>query len=324
MSKGSDYYGGYFWVAAISFIVPLFVGWKAFENAQATTKPEVQLDASGVDHKVWDYLLKNYVKGGLVDYDGMKKNYLFRDYIRQIGSCQPDRLETEDAKLALACNAYNALVIDGVITYKIKDSVMDHKFDESGKEVHVDPEAKPKEGEEKEKLSDFFGTKVHYYAGKTIALNDLEHKMIRPVFKEPRVHVALVCAAKSCPSIRAEAYTAERVRDQLQDQSVQFANNSKYVTFGPVTKDGETKECLQLSSILDWYGSDFDEKYPDGSYLQWIKESTDDPKIKDACEKAIKKEVEVSFIEYDWSLNSQSNTGPKKSGGFGSGSSPDE
>ena len=61
MSKGSNYYGGFFWVAIVSFIVPLFVGWKAFDNLKPTSKPTPQVDASGVDHNVWDYLLKSYV-----------------------------------------------------------------------------------------------------------------------------------------------------------------------------------------------------------------------------------------------------------------------
>jgi len=110
MSKGSNYYGGFFWVALVSFIVPLFVGWKAFENLKPTTKPTPQVDVSGVDHGVWDYLLKSYVSRGLVDYNGMKKDYLFREYLRELGACNPDALESEDEKLALLCNA-SALTI---------------------------------------------------------------------------------------------------------------------------------------------------------------------------------------------------------------------
>ena len=90
MSKGSKYYGGFFWVAVVSFIVPIFVGWKAFENLKPTTKPTPVPDVSGVDNDTWDYLLKAYVTDGLVDYDGMKKDYLFRDYVRDLGSCNPD------------------------------------------------------------------------------------------------------------------------------------------------------------------------------------------------------------------------------------------
>ena len=111
MSKGKLYYGSFFWVAVVSFIVPLFVGWKAFESLKPTTKPTTQLDASGVDHGAWNYLLNNYVDAGLVDYDGMKKDYLFHEYVSQLAGCDIDALETQDEKLALCCNAYNAFVL---------------------------------------------------------------------------------------------------------------------------------------------------------------------------------------------------------------------
>ena len=301
MSKGSNYYGGFFWVALVSFIVPLFVGWKAFQNLQPTTKPVPVVDASGVDHAVWDYLLKSYVSSGLVDYKGMKKDFLFREYIRELGQCDPDKLETEDEKLALICNAYNAFVINGVISHKIHDTVDGFAVDGTG----------------------FFDIKEHIFAGKTVSLNDIEHTMVRPVFKEPRIHVALVCAARSCPSIRAEAFTGDRVREQLQDQSEQFSNNPKYVMFDSATNE------LKLSKILSWYGGDWDEKFPQGGYLAWIYELTSDASIKEASAKAASGEVKVSFFEYDWALNSQADPGApvakaKKSGGFGSGSSPDE
>lgn len=313
MSNGSKYYGGFFWVAVVSFIVPIFVGWKAFENVSPTTKPIVhvdQLDKSGVDHKLWDYLLKTYVSNGLVDYDGMKKDYLFYEYLRELGSCDPQLLETEDARLALACNAYNAFVINGVIKHKIHDKVTNFSIDEVG----------------------FFNIREHLFAGQTISADDLEQTMIRPTFKEPRIHVALVCAARGCPSIRPEAYTGDRVRDQLQDQSILFVNNPKHVMFDPSTN--ELKVSMILSDGSDgknnWgYFVDWDERYPNGGYKAWIAELARDATLKAAAEQAIKGEVNVSFLKYDWTLNSQADpkAGPskkKKSGGFGSGSSPDE
>ncbi len=298
MSNGEKYYGGFFWVAIVSFIVPVFVAIAAFNNIQTTTKPKPNPDASGVDHAIWDYLLKAYVTDGLVDYDGLKRDYLFREYIRELGAADPDALKTDAEKLALACNAYNAFVINGVITHKIKETVI------------PDPDT-----------LGFFDLKEHIFAGKTISLNELEHEMIRPVFKEPRVHVALVCAARSCPSIRAEAYVGSRIDQQLQDQSIQFANNKTYVEFK--ADSGE----LHLSSILDWYGSDWDEQFPNGGYLRWIADLTTDDAIKNACEQAIAQQVTVKFKPYDWTLNSQAD--PKKSGGhggggFGSGSLPDQ
>lgn len=315
MSKGSNYYGGFFWVAAISFIVPLFVGFKAFENLKPTTKPTPVVDASGVDHGVWDYLLKSYVSNGLVDYDGMKKDYLFREYVKQLGSCDPEALQTEDDKLALACNAYNAFVINGVISHKIHDTV-----DGRG----------------------FFDFKEHIYAGKTVSLNDIEHKMIRTVFNEPRIHVALVCAARSCPAIRGEAYVGSRVREQLQDQSQQFSDNPTYATY-----DAEANH-LKLSAILDWYGDDWNAQYPKGGYFAWLGGLSNDQAVRNAAQKIASGDftkvwddeleanrifsngkIVASFSEYDWTLNSQADPSKagvkkKKKGGFGSGGGPSE
>lgn len=301
MSDGSKYYGGFFWVAAVSFIVPLVVAAAAFQDIKPTTKPTPAPDVSGVDPLVWDYLLKSYVAGGLVDYRGMRKDYLFYDFLRQLGSADPEALPTEDAKLALACNAYNAFVINGVISHKIDSSVDGFAVDGVG----------------------FFDIKEHIFAGKTISLNQLEHQMIRPVFNDPRIHVALVCAARSCPAIRAEAYTADRVDQQLQDQSKQFANSADYVEFKPETNQ------LYLSRILNWYGDDWNQKYPEGGYLQWIKELVDDPSTAAAVEKAIQGQVAVEFFDYDWTLNTQGEVGAKAGGkrgggGFGSGSIPNE
>ena len=331
MSKIATYYAGFFGVALVSFIVPLFVGYKAFENLQPTNKPAPNPDVSGVDHGVWDYLLKANVAGGLVDYKGMKQDWLFRDYIRQLGECDPDKLETEDEKLALACNAYNAFVINAVISHKITDNVKDFTIggDKKNSSDEKNSGDKQNSGDKKNSGTGFFDIKEHIFAGETISLNQLEKKMIIPTFGEPRVHVALVCAALSCPSIRPEAYTGARVRDQLQDQSVQFADNPEYVMFDPATSE------LKLSALLAWYPGDFVQRYPNGGHLQWINESTTDPVIKDATGKAIAdlakakgdREITISFFKYDWTLNSQAN--PDESDGnakddWGSEGGPDE
>ena len=307
MSNGTKYYGGFFWVAAVSFIVPLFVGWHAFQNLQPATKPPLSLDKSGVDHNAWNYLLNNYVANGLVDYDGMKKDYLFHEYVRQLGTCNPQLLDTDDERLALACNAYNAFVINGVISHKVDNSVM----------LVVEDDDSDDEDSDKKKPG-FFDFEEHVFAGQTISLDHLEKQLILPTFKEPRVHVALVCGAKGCPSIRPQAYLGQCVRDQLQDQSALFVNDPKHVTYDQATKE------LKLNSILNWYGSDFNERYPNGGYLTWISELAKDPKLKEAAIKAINNEVSVSFLDYDWALNAQARSKGGKVGGFGSGSSPDE
>ncbi|WP_417747543.1 DUF547 domain-containing protein [Rosistilla oblonga] len=297
-SKAS-YYGPFFWLAIVSFSVPIVVAAKAFQEVQLSTKPTPHPDASGVDHALWDYLLKTHVENGLVDYDGIARDHLFRTYLRQLSESEPSKLTTSADQLALFCNAYNAFVINGVITHKIRDSVMNYNV----------------EGTE------FFDLKEHILYGETFSLNEIEHELIRKRFREPRIHVALVCAAKSCPAIRAEAYTGPRLTKQLEDQSIQFANQTKYVTYDAAS------DTLRLSPLLDWYGGDWD---PVGGYLPWLADRVEDDGVKQAILRASRNETSVAFLDYDWSLNSQSAAGsaaPKpasKKGQFGSGSIPNE
>ena len=294
-----SYYGVYFWVATISFIVPLFVAAKAFQEVPVSTKPEPHPDASGVDHNLWDYLLKTYVDNGRVDYDGMKRDYLFREYIQQLGRCDIAKLTTTADRLALLINGYNAFVINGVITHKIYDSV--NSYQANGTE--------------------FFDISEHILAGRTMSLNHIENDIIRKGFAEPRIHVALVCAARSCPAIRPEAFIGSRLGSQLEDQSRLFANNPSYVMF-----DSKTNK-LRLSQILSWYGGDWKNE---GGYLAWLEEHAADPKLKQAIAAASQGSVEADWFEYDWKLNSQREPGeapPKKAGGkqkAGSGSVPNE
>lgn len=351
--------GIYFLIAAISFVVPFFVAWKAVETRPAP-RPVPAPDVSGVDQGIWDYLLKTYVKDGLVNYNLLKKDYLFSVYLRQIGTCNPDALQTDDQKLALYCNAYNALVINGVIKNKITDSVNDFSISaevaartaEEFKREAEEKEAKkqrelaglpePKvEKEEEEEKTEFFDIRDHIFAGKTVSLNHIEHTLIRPVFNDPRVHVALVCAARSCPAIRGEAYTGDAIQTQLQEQSALFANSSQHVQYDAASNK------LMLSAILSWYGGDWTAKYPgqyvtwtnknldppkdeqrEAGYVQWIDSLTQDPNLKPHLADALSGKIKVGFKKYDWKLNSQAE--PKKrdpnkakGGGFGSGSVPE-
>lgn len=335
--KEKSYYGGYYWLAIASFIVPLFVAYAAFDKVTPTTKPVAKPDATGVDHNLWDYLLRTYVENGLVDYEGLSKDYLFTTYLRQIASCDPSKTASRDENLALHCNAYNALVINGVIIHKIhlhEKNVLSftpkaaadeiHKLDASIELLKKRPVPEPEKVaalmEQADKIradSQFFRLKEHVFANETISLDHLEQELIRPVFKEPRIHVALVCAARSCPAIRAEAYVGDRIEKQLEDQSRQFANDTRYVAFDQI------KDAIALSPILKWYSEDWDAS---GGYLAWLGERVSDKSVLEKIAAAEQKQVSVEFNEYDWTLNSQvgSAGGASGHGGFGSGSVPNE
>ena len=297
-NAGKSYYGPFFWLTVVSFAVPVVVAVKGFEASRRPyTKPEPKPDACGVDHRLWDYLLKMYVENGLVDYQGIKRDHLFQTYLRQLGRAQPDKLDTDNDRLALLCNAYNALVINGVIKHEITQSV--DKF--SVKKVR------------------FFDLKEHIFAGRTLSLNHLEHKLIRTEFPEPRVHMALVCAARSCPVIRAEAYHGKTLPRQLEDQARQFANNPKHVGYDAPSN------TLHLSKILEWYGDDFKAA---GGYRKFLADRVADPTLRKALLDA-DGSVKIVFNDYNWSLNSREKRAKGSGAGkgktdFGSGSVPNE
>ena len=277
--------------------MPLVVAARAFQEVVLTSKPTPHPDASGVDHVLWDYLLKTHVDGRLVDYDGLARDHLFRTYLQQLSDADPKKLTTSADELALLTNAYNAFVMNGVITHKIRDSVMNYKLD--GKK--------------------FFDVEEHIFCGQTVSLNHIEHEIIRKRFGEPRVHVALVCAARGCPVIRPEAYIGKRLAQQLEDQSIQFANNPKYVVYDAGAN------TLRVSALLDWYGGDWDSV---GGYLPWLAARVKDPTLKEAVERAARGEIKVAFLNYDWSLNTQDSgeatatSVPKAKADFGSGTIP--
>ena len=85
--------------------------------------------------------------------------------------------------------------------------------------------------------------------GKPYSLNQMEHEVLRKM-GEPRIHFAIVCAPISCPRLLHEAYTAERLDQQLTTNSQDFFANPKNFRFDL------SRQGFQLSSILDWFGED--------------------------------------------------------------------
>lgn len=120
--------------------------------------------------------------------------------------------------------------------------------------------------------------------GRVMSLNELEHDVIRPTFKDPRIHVALVCAARSCPQILPRAYRADDLAAVLEGNMRRFVNDP---IRNPI--DAANKK-LRLSKIFDWYADDFGGKEKVAAYVDKYhpEDVADWP---------------VEFVEYDWSLN---------------------
>ena len=129
-------------------------------------------------------------------------------------------------------------------------------------------------------LPDPWKTEWFELAGKTYSLDNIEHDIVRPGFNEPRIHFALVCAASSCPPLANRAFTPANLERLLEERARSFINDERF----NVTQEA----VVRVSPLFDWYGEDF------GDVTAYLNRylSTDIPPGK-----------ELSFLEYDWSLN---------------------
>jgi hypothetical protein len=137
--------------------------------------------------------------------------------------------------------------------------------------------------------------------GSRLSLDDIEHGLLRArgVYDEPRVHFAVNCASIGCPMLREEAFTAERLPAQLQQQTERFmADRTRNRWNAP-------RGRLELSKIFDWYGEDFTLGHQGIRSLkafagQHAERLADAPADRARLQSG---EFDIAFLEYDWALN---------------------
>jgi hypothetical protein len=140
--------------------------------------------------------------------------------------------------------------------------------------------------------------------GRNMTLDNIEHDTLRSQFDEPRIHVALVCAALGCPPLRNEPYISARLESQLDDQARRFFKDP-----GIFRVDREEGR-IYLSSIFKWFGGDFVKAYGSGTGFKG-KGETERAVLNfasnylDRDEKSYleKGGYSISYLPYDWSLN---------------------
>lgn len=163
----------------------------------------------------------------LMDYHKLKKSGELEAAYQTIQTFPVKNLNSKDEKIAFYINAYNILAIRMVLEHWPLTSI---------KEVG-------------NLLSPVWGKTAGIIDGKAVSLDNIENDILRPM-GEPRIHFAIVCASVSCPDLRAEPYTAEKLSVQLDEQINQFLNNPKK----GLNMDDET---IHVSKIFDWFEQDF-------------------------------------------------------------------
>ncbi len=229
-------------------------------------------------HAAWSAIVAVHVAEGRVDYKTLAKDSTaLGAYLRTLELVRPAEYAKwkREEQLAFWINAYNA--------YTMKRVLASYPFEK------VNELGDDKKGPWDERTI-YLGTLVPALETDRISLNDIENKILRPTFKDPRVHAAINCAAESCPPLRQEAYTADKLDKQLDEQVKAWLGNPRLNVFDAAKKE------LKLSSLFDWYAQDFVDD--SGSVEAWIGKRVG----KDA--KWISQpDTKKSFLEYSWKLN---------------------
>ena len=215
--------------------------------------------AQGAFFTKTDAFLKKHVSAGLVDYKAIKDNPAeLNELTELIESTQPG---TGSTAKAYYINAYNILVIKNVV---------DHY-----------PINKPQD------VSGFFTGIKHNVGGAMLTLEAIEKRKLN-ASADPRLHFALVCAAKGCPKLLAEAYTPSKLNAQLNKVTKQAINDPVFTRTTTLTK------TVHLSQIFEWYKADF--LAHSNTLIGYINQYRDtDKKIPDSWT--------VDYYIYNWTLN---------------------
>jgi hypothetical protein len=234
------------------------------------------------DNSLYTQVLKAYVNKGAVNYKGIKGDSRFAEYMSMLQNVDT-ALTNPHERLAFWINMYNAWTIKIVVdNYPIK-SITD-----LGADLVIGAIFK----------TTVWDKQLVEIKGAKMSLNTIEHDIIRK-YRDARIHFAIVCASKSCPPLRNEAYNAESLNEQLDEQARVFlADTSR-------NKLNVDKEELQLSKIFSWFAGDFkkDKSFEKGNgslikfIARYVPKGTADKLL------ANEKDLEISYLDYDWSLN---------------------
>lgn len=227
-------------------------------------------------HAPFDALLREHVRAGVVDYAGLQDDGdALNAYIAALGRTQPASLEG-DALMAYYINAYNAFTLRLILDWRdriegIKDIPSNRRW-------------------KHERWS---------LGGERHSLDQIEHELLRPM-GDPRIHFALVCASKSCPDLRAEAYVPERLDEQLDDAARDFlADETKGLLTRTESGFFGKDPNVYVSRIFSWFDDDFER---DGEEVLDFLKAYAPADARDYMRRWAD-DLDIEYLDYDWTLN---------------------
>ena len=225
-------------------------------------------------HAALDALLKRHVRDGLVAYSALKADpkplQTYLDSLAAVSEQDFNRWP-EKQRFAFLINLYNAT------TLKL---IVDHYPVKSIKDIGGF-------------LSSPWKQEVVRLFGQVTTLGEVEHGIIRAQYHDARAHFAVVCAAKGCTPLRAEAYVAARLDEQLDEQGRVFLGQRQK------NRMDAGARTIYLSPIFKWFSEDFEKK--SGSVLKFVELFVPAKDRQALAGSGLK----IKYTDYDWSLNDQ-------------------
>jgi len=232
-----------------------------------------------VDHRTWDALLGKYLVRSdpsgvnLFHYGAVTSldRTALEMYLDELQAVKVSALSRPE-QIAYWINLYNALTVNTVLEHYPVNSIRD--IDISPGLFSNGP----------------WGAKLLNIESEEISLNDIEHRILRPIWRDPRIHFAVNCAALGCPNLQDRAYVPEKLDQMLNDSAIRFINHPRGANIDETGR-------LTLSSIYKWFGEDFGDDLDE--ILEHIRGYASD-ELKERIPTDGK--IKVKY-RYDWSLN---------------------
>ena len=245
--------------SSLAFSAPKSELWSYWDQSNES-------NSGTISHATWQQFLDDYLvidgQNHLVRYQAVSSNdrSQLKQYIGQLATTDPLQFSRAE-QYAYWVNLYNAITVELILdAYPVKSIT---------------------------KLGGLFsfgpwGDEVITINGKALTLNDIEHRILRPIWQDPRTHYAVNCASLGCPNLQTQAFTAENTEALLERAAHEFVNSDKGVLV--------LQNKLQLSSIYDWFIADF------GTQAQLIEH------LNQYRTQPLSNVKNIDY-EYDWALN---------------------
>jgi len=249
-------------------------------------------------YEKYSKVLKIYVdEKGKVNYRKLKENKKgMKVFLDKLDKLEPDDFQNWSGaeKIALWINAYNVLTLKAILDHYplVESSFRTRKYPRNSIR----------------QISGVWNKIKFPVMGKEISLDHIEHKILRQEFQEPRIHMALVCAARGCPALRQEPYKAEMLNDQLHDQTRRFLSEQNNFFID------KKQRLVYLSAIFKWYGKDFIGPYE--PLTEFKKRNRKERFVLHFISLYLQEEdrkfleqdsYSIKYLDYDWTLNEQEN-----------------